>query len=315
MKIAITGATGFLGRALLAHLSTLGHDCLGLTRDPARARVSDPTGTIEYRHLDDLPAVDAVIHLAGENPAGLWTPWKRRAIFESRVIGTRTLVSALRHRPPAVLLSASAIGIYGDRPGETLDESAVPDPQRRFRARVCLAWEHEAAAAWELGTRVVHLRIGNVMDPSGGYLGHMRPLHRVGAGFVFGNAEASVPWISLLDAVRLIAFALENETLRGPLNVVSPHPVTQRALATGLAQRVGQPIRGRLPAPLLRCVLGELASALVDDQFVIPAKATAAGFRFAHPAWRGAVDAIFEETEASATTSPLSTHRTQERFT
>ena len=315
MKIAVTGASGFLGRPLLAYLAALGHDCIGLSRYPARAQAGAPTASIEYRPLDDLPPVDAVIHLAGENPAGLWTPWKRQAIFRSRIDGTRALVTALRRRPPAVLLGASAVGIYGHRPGETLDESAVPDPENRFRAQVCLAWERETAAAWDLGTRVVHLRIGNVMDPSGGYLGHVLPLHRIGAGVVLGDADGAVPWISLLDTLRLIAFALENEAVRGPLNIVSPHPVTQRALATGLAHRVGQPIRGRVPAPLLRSLLGELASALIDDQLVVPAKAIGAGFHFVHPAWRGALDAIFDGENEAHPLKHLPSRGVKHRFT
>ncbi len=297
MKTAITGATGFLGRALIEYLSTHGHVCLALTRDPARARATGFPEQVEIRHIDDIPPVDAVIHLAAESPVGLWTPWKRHAIYASRVEGTRRLVAALRHHPPRTLLSASAIGFYGHRPGEILDESSPADPHRRFRARVCLAWEQAAAAAQHLGTRVVNLRLGNVMDPSGGFLGHLLPIHRLGAGFMLGDAEASVSWISLFDAVRLIGFALENEALNGPLNVVAPNPITQRTLATGIAGRLGRRVRGRIPAPLLRAVLGEFSSTLIDDQNVVPVKALGSGFMFTHPAWRCALDAMFEDAE------------------
>jgi uncharacterized protein (TIGR01777 family) len=275
MRIAITGASGFLGRPLSEHLAAIGHECIALRRNQ-----------------DTIPKADAVIHLAGENPAGLWTPWKRRAIRDSRVNGTRTLVAALRETPPKVLLCASAVGIYGHRPGENLDENSPPDPRMRFRAQVCTAWEQAAREASKFGTRAVQLRLGNVMDPSGGFLGKLLPLYRVGGCFVLGEAQASLAWVSLLDAVRMIAFAVEHTELSGPLDVVAPHSITQQTLARTLAPRIGTRVRGRLPAVLLRCVLGEFASALIDDQNVLPTKALAAGFKFAHPAWRSWLELI-----------------------
>jgi uncharacterized protein len=277
MKIAITGASGFIGRPLLEHLQSLGHECLPLRRNRR-----------------GIPQADAVIHLAGENPAGLWTPWKRRAIFDSRANGTRALVASFREAPPRVLLCASAVGIYGHRPGETLDENAPLDPRMRFRARVCTAWEDAATEAEEFGTRVVRLRLGNVMDPAGGFLGKLLPVYRTGGCFVLGNAGASLAWISLLDAVRMMAFAAETEVLSGPINVVAPHAISQQTLAKTLAPRIGVKVRGRIPAGLLRCALGEFASALIDDQNVAPAKALEAGFKYAHPAWRSWLDATFE---------------------
>jgi len=295
MKIAITGATGFLGRPLIAHLSALGHECTALTRDPQRARQAGFPHGVAIRDLEHLPETDAVIHLAGENPAALWTPWKRRAILTSRVSGTQRLVSAIRAlaRPPRAFLCASGVGYYGHRPGERLDENSTPDPRRRFRARVCLAWEDAALAATEFGTRVVSLRLANVMDLSGGFLGKLLPIYRHGGCFILGDADASHSWISLDDAVNLIAFAVENEALHGPLNVAAPNAITQRSLATTLARRLGLRVRGRLPAPLLRCALGELSSALIDDENVIPLRALNAGFQFAQPAWRSCLDAMY----------------------
>jgi uncharacterized protein (TIGR01777 family) len=295
MKIAITGATGFLGRPLVAHLCALGHECIALTRDIVRARHAGLPDTVTICDMASLPEADAVIHLAGENPAALWTPWKRRAIFASRVLGTQRLTAAMRAlpRPPRVFLCASAVGYYGHRPDETLDEGSAPDPRRRFRARVCLAWEDAANEAADFGARVVALRLGNVMDPSGGFLGKFLPIYRAGGCFVLGTANASIAWIALADAVNLITFAVENDALRGPLNVVAPHSITQRTLATTLARRVGCRVWGRLPAPLLRCVLGELSSALIDDQTVTPRRALDAGFQFMQPAWRSCLDAMF----------------------
>ncbi len=275
MKIAITGVSGFLGKTLRAHLEAVGHECTPLPRKLGR-----------------LPRFDAVIHLAGENPAGLWTPWKKRAIRDSRVRGTERLVESFRHAPPRVFLCASAVGIYGHRPGEYLDESSAPDPHMRFRARVCTAWEAAAESASALGTRVVRLRLGNVMDASGGFLAKLLPLYRSGLCFVLGDPAAFLPWISLVDAVHMIAFATESDALSGPLDVVAPHCVTQSTLAKSLAPRVGAHVRGRIPEKLLRCVLGEFASALIDNQNVAPAKALDANFKYAHPAWRSWLESL-----------------------
>jgi uncharacterized protein len=163
----------------------------------------------------------------------------------------------------------------------------------RFRAQVCMAWEQAAQEASALGTRVVRLRLGTVMDPSGGFLGKLLPLYRIGGCFVLGDAEASISWISLLDATRMIAFAAEHESLHGPLDVVAPHCITQHTLAKTLAPRIGTKVRGRIPAGLLRCALGEFASALIDDQNVLPTKALEARFKYAHPAWRSWLDSAF----------------------
>lgn len=294
MKVAVTGATGFLGRPLVAHLCALGHECVVLSRDPERARRVFPA-RVAVAPLDPLPPCEAVIHLAGESVVGLWTPWKRRAILESRVAGTRRLVASMRDLAelPRILLSASAVGIYGHRPGEDLAESSPPDPRDRFRAQVCRAWEAAACEAHDLGLRVVSLRLGNVMDPGGGFLGGLLPLYRRGACFVLGDPAAHLSWISLGDVVRLIGFALEKEAIRGPLNVVSPAAVSQRALAQTLAARLGKKVWGNLPAPALRGLLGEFSAALLDDQNVTPERALAAGFHFTHPAWRSCLDAMF----------------------
>ena len=295
MKVAITGATGFIGRALVTRLDALGHECVVLTRDPERAaQVGLPTG-IRIASVDQFPVVEAVIHLAGENIAGLWTPLKRHRIYASRVAGTRKLVAAIRaaSKPPQILLSASAVGIYGHRPGEQLDETATPDPRRRFRRRVCVGWEREAMGAREAGCRVVTLRFGNVMARDGGFLGGLLPFYRTCGGFVFGNPSAAFSWISREDAVGLITFALECPHLNGPINVVAPHATTQRTLARSLAPRVGRCVRGCLPTWLLRRLLGEFSSTLLDEQNIVPAKALAAGFRFNHPAWRSCLDWLF----------------------
>jgi uncharacterized protein (TIGR01777 family) len=285
MRIALTGATGFLGRPLVAHLTKLGHECTVLTRDLRLAAALDFPPAVRLASIDEFPAADVVIHLAGESVVGYWTPRKRRAILASRVDGTRRLVAALRRAKtrPHTLLAASAVGIYGHRPGELLDETAPLDPHHRFRAEVCRAWEDEANAADRLGLRVVNLRLGNIFDPGGGYLGGLIPIYRLLGGWMFGNPDAAIPWIALRDAVRLIDFALANERWYGPLNIVAPQAVTHREMAEGMGARSGGRRARKVPGFLTRAFLGEFASALVDDQRVQPAKAIAAGFKFDHP--------------------------------
>jgi uncharacterized protein (TIGR01777 family) len=280
MHIVVTGGTGFLGRPLVEHLTTLGYACTVLTRDPRRAAGSGLPETVKFARLTELPPCDAVIHLAGESIVGRWTTRKRQAILSSRVEGTRRLITALRmaKNRPHTLLSASAVGFYGNRPGEPLDETSTSDPRESFRAEVCREWEEAANLANDLGIRVVNLRIGNVMDPAGGYLGGLLPIHRALGGFVFGDPDASIPWISRVDCIRLITFALANERWYGPLNLSHPENLSHRRFAQTVAARLHQPCWGRVPGGVLRLLLGEFASALLDDQRVLPAKARAAGF-------------------------------------
>lgn len=295
MRILITGGTGFLGRPLVAHLAGLGYDCTVLTRDPAlAARVGLSAAVKLAPSAGPLPPAEVVIHLAGESIVGRWTARKRHSILASRVDGTRRLLAALRASPvrPHTLLAASAVGIYGDRPGESLDENSPPDPALRFRAEVCRAWEAEANAATDLGLRVINLRIGNVLNCSGGYLGGLLPVYRSLGGIELGNPHAAISWIAREDTVRLIAFALANDRWFGPLNLTAPAPVTQREFAAELALALNRRVLARLPAWLLETVLGEFSRALLDDQRVLPAKATAVGFTFAHPSLRDCLAAL-----------------------
>lgn len=287
MHLVVTGGTGFLGRPLVEHFVALGYECTVLTREPRRAATCGLPHGVKFARLTELPAADAIIHLAGESIVGLWTARKRRAILASRVDGTRRLITALRtaKNRPHTLLSASAVGFYGNRPGEALEESCLADPQQSFRAEVCRQWEEVASEADRLGIRVVNLRIGNVMDPAGGYLAGILPLYRALGGFVIGHADAVIPWISRVDCIRLIAFALANERWYGPLNITHPEPLTHRHFTHTVAQAVHRTSLGRIPSGLLRLALGEFAGALLDDQRVIPAKALAAGFTFAHSSW------------------------------
>ncbi len=306
MRVIVTGGTGFLGKPLVEHLIALGYECTVLTRDPLRAAACGFPPTVKYAPLTELPPADAVIHLAGESIVGLWTARKRRAILASRVDGTRRLVAALRSAKnrPHTLLSASAVGFYGDRPGEALDESSRCDPRQSFRAEVCRQWEEAANEADRFGIRVVNLRIGNVMDRAGGYFGGILPIHRALGGLVLGNADAAIPWISRPDCVRLIAFALANERWYGPLNLTHPEMLTHRRFASSVAKSLHQPCWGRVPGRLLRILLGEFASALLDDQHVVPSKARTAGFQFAHPTWDELLHESFGSETAPVTCQP-----------
>ncbi len=307
MRVVLTGATGFIGRPLVAYLMQLGYECIVLTRDVARAATLGLPPAVGLASIDDLPAADVVIHLAGESVAGLWTARKRRAILASRVEGTHRLIAAIRRAKtrPHTLLAASAVGIYGHRPGELLDETASADPRNRFRAEVCGVWEEAANAGDAMGLRVVNLRLGNVFDPAGGYLGGLLPLYRHFGGWMFGDPDAAIPWIARSDAVRLIGFALANERWYGPLNVVAPEAVTHRELATRLGGQFGHPDVRRVPRRLTRAVLGEFASALMDDQRVVPARAQAAGFTFQHRTMESWFDETFADTSLGEYCHPV----------
>ena len=266
LVIAISGSHGFVGSALCARFRAQGHTVIPLPRE-----------------IGLLPGCDVVIHLAGENPSGYWTARKRRAIYASRVLGTRRLVSRLRDAVslPQVFLCASAAGFYGHRPGEPLDETSGPG--RGFRSDTCVDWEAEAKKVEELGIRTVRLRFGSILDPSGGYLGRMLPILRRGLCFVLGDPEDRFSWVSLEDALRMTEFAMRRESVSGPLNVVAPVAATQGAFARAAAALAGRRVIGHLRAGLLRAGLGELASAIVDVQDVAPAKALQEGFGHVHP--------------------------------
>lgn len=276
LVIAVTGSHGFVGSALVVRLRAAGHTVIPLPRE-----------------IGQLPGCDALIHLGGASPAGFWTARRRRSIHASRVLGTRRLVGRLRDAVslPKVFLCASAVGYYGHRPGEPLDESSAPG--RGFRAETCAAWEAEARKAEELGVRTVRLRFGNVLDPSGGYLGRMLPLLRRGLCFVLGDPGDRFAWISLEDALRMIEFAMRTESIRGPLNVVAPVAATQGAFARAAADLAGRRVLGRLRGGLLRATLGPLASAIVDVQDVAPARALQEGFGHVHPTlqfWKASLE-------------------------
>ena len=302
MKVVITGATGFIGRKLVGRLLADGHEVLALTRDVEAARVRLPVRCAcavwdpaagPAPHV--LEGADAVVHLAGEGVAdGPWTPARREAIRRSRVAGTHALVGAIAAVPksarPAAFLSASAIGYYGDRGEEVLDESA--DPGTDFLAGVCRAWEGEALAAEELGVRSVAVRVGVVLGKDGGALAKMLPPFQLGIGGRLGSGRQWMSWIHLDDLVSLLVFLIGNGRATGPVNGVAPEPVTNASFTAALGKALHRPVLLPVPAFALRLALGEMASVLLASQRVLPRAAERLGFRFRYPELAGALAAL-----------------------
>lgn len=289
MKALVTGATGTIGRALEARLDG---DTVVLSRDPEAARRALPRATaLGWNGVDDLPAgalegVEAVFHLAGEPVAeGRWTEAKRARIKDSRVLGTRALVRSIAARPagerPRVLVSASAVGFYGSRGDEVLTEASAPG--EGFLPDVCRAWEDEARAAEALGVRVVLLRVGIGLAREGGALARMLPMFKLGVAGKLGRGDQYMPWIHVEDVVNLFVHAARTESISGPVNAVSPEPVTNADFTRGLARALARPAIFAAPAPVLKMALGEMACVVLASQRVLPERAVASGFAFAFP--------------------------------
>lgn len=271
-RIAITGASGFVARHTAALLRQREYEVVPISLRPQALSAGMPSL--------DLEGLDAVIHLAGEPIAGRWTPEKKRAILDSRVLGTRALVRAMQacHVPPLALISASASGYYGSRGDETLEESSAAGTG--FLADVCNQWEREANAASSFA-RVAILRTGIVLG-NGGALDRMRAPFRAGVGGPFGSGRQFVPWIHVDDLASMFVFAAENATISGPVNAVAPDYATSVRFAQALGSALGKP--ALLPAPriALRLLLGEFADTLLTSQLMIPAVAEDAGFAWKH---------------------------------
>lgn len=283
MRVLITGGSGLLGRALIARLRGKGDECFILSRRPEIFRGQKQfSGATWLSCGDPLPEVDAVVNLAGESVAAFWTEKKKLGILQSRVEGTKALIRKLsaQRNPPRIIVSASAVGWYGDRPGELLTENSGPDPEKKFRWQVCAAWEKATEQAGGWGARVVHLRIGNVLDREGGYLWALLVPWRCGLGIGLGAPEAKLSWVGLSDAARLMEFSLENEGFRGPVNVTAPHPISQAELMEVMKSCLRPWLALRIPAWLLRVVLGKFSQAVTDSQEILPEKALGAGFKF-----------------------------------
>jgi len=287
--VAVTGASGLVGSALVTGLTSAGHRVVRVVRGAGAASVAgqrlarwDPeSGALEP---SALAGADAVVHLAGESVAGgRWTEAKKRRIRSSRVDVTRRLAEALPRleRPPRLLVSASAVGYYGDRGSEILREDSSPGPG--FLAEVCREWEAATDPAARAGIRVVRLRIGMVLSRRGGALGAMLTPFRLGAGGPVGSGVQWVSWIAIDDLVGAILHALATESLAGPVNAVAPEPVTNRELARTLGRVLRRPALLPLPAVAARLLFGQMADELLlASARVEPARLRATGFTFRH---------------------------------
>ena len=295
MRIAITGASGFVGQALQTALAADGHRLVRLVRSTTgrgdEARWDPTTGAIDTAALG---AIDALVHLAGENVAGgRWSQARKAAIADSRGPATLALCRSLAAlpQPPTVVVSASATGIYGDRGDELLDETSAPGTG--FLADVAQAWEAGCEPLRAAGARVVNLRIGMVLDPAGGALAKMLLPFRLGLGGRLGHGRQWTSWITRADLIAAIRFALRRVDLRGPIAAVSPNPVTNREFTAALGRALHRPTILPAPAFALRLVFGEMASALLlASQRVMPKRLLAAGFEFAQPTLTAAFAAL-----------------------
>ncbi len=281
MNIIIAGGSGFLGRALAAHLRARGDRVRVLTRT---ARHQDDVewmpGHVNGEWVDVVAAADVVVNLSGESIAkGRWTDARKQRLLDSRVTTTRSIVDALsRVRRSGVLLNASAIGIYGDRDDEPLTEASAAGSD--FLATLCTSWEREASRA-EPFRRVVRLRTGLVLDPSDGALAPLVTPFRLGVGGPLGTGHQYWSWIHRDDWVRLTTFAIDEQRIEGALNLTAPHPVRNRDFARALGRVLHRPAVLPVPAFALRLLLGEMADAMVlAGQRVVPERATSLGFAF-----------------------------------
>ena len=268
MNVALTGASGFIGRELTKQLTAAGHMVRAIS-----LRTTLPP--------DALAGVNAVVHLAGEPVAQRWAASARERILRSRVEGTRALVAAMRAHPPQVLISASAVGYYGSRGDEILTESSPPADD--FLGRLAVAWETEAQAAEPLGVRVARLRLGMVLGKGGGALDRMIVPFKLGVGGRLGSGNQWMSWIYIDDLIALIAFLMKESTVRGVFNATSPFPVTNREFTKALAEAVHRPAILPVPSFALKLMFGEMSGIMLASQRAFPDAAQRAGFVFNHP--------------------------------
>jgi len=305
MRAVVTGATGFVGRRLLGYLD----QPTVLTRNPEKAReslgnslgIASSLINVHRWDAEKQPApaeafegMDVVFHLAGEPVAeGRWTAEKKRRLRASRELGTRNLVETLTKlsSKPKVLISASAVGYYGDGGDAILDENASLGGD--FLADICAAWERESLPAERAGIRVVNPRIGIVLGRDGGALAKMLPPFYLGAGSPLGSGKQWMPWIHLDDLIGLMLFAADNDRLQGPVNATAPQPVTNRDFTKALGRAVHRPtFLPPVPGLVLRTMLGEFAGVLLASQRVVPRALEKAGYQFRFPELQPALEDI-----------------------
>lgn len=298
MKLVVAGGSGFLGAPLCESWAEEGHDVRLLTRalKPGEARHDSGTGVPGVTRVGWRPdgtdgtlapvldGAAAVINLAGASVAdGRWTAARKQALRDSRILSTRTLVTALRActSPPRTFISGSAVGYYGARGSEPLTETSGPGDD--FLARLCVEWEAEAQRAAGPSVRVVLLRTGIVLERGGGALGKMMLPFRFFAGGRMGSGRQYVSWIHRIDWMEMVRWLVETPEIAGPVNATAPHPVTNAELAKALGRAMHRPALAPAPGFALRVALGEMAQSLLTGQRVFPSRALNAGFHFRYP--------------------------------
>ncbi len=303
VKVLITGSSGLIGTALIESLSANGHEAVRLLRkDVAEGSPSwDPEkGVID---LADVEGITAVVHLAGDNIAkGRWTDRKKARIVNSRVRGTRLLsefFAASAHKP-FVIVSASAIGFYGDRGEELVDETS--EPGNGFLADVSKQWEGATAALVDAGVRVVNARFGIVLSPAGGALKKMLLPFRMGLGGVIGSGRQYMSWVSIDDMVEMIQYVIANESMQGPVNFVSPNAVSNREFTKTLGRALHRPTIFPMPAFAAQLAFGEMANELLlAGVRVAPKKLTDSGYKFRHSVLGDAFEHLLQRTDGIST--------------
>jgi uncharacterized protein (TIGR01777 family) len=289
MRVTLTGATGLIGSKLVQALKARGDDVTVLSRDPARASRALGVQAEGWRPMDEpaparaLAGRDAVVHLAGEEIAQRWNDETKRAIRDSREIGTRNLVAGLAAADPrpATLVSASGVGYYGKHGDDVVDETTPAGDD--FLAEVCVVWEREAAQAAELGMRVCSMRTGVVLDRQGGALAKMLTPFKLGVGGPVGNGRQYLPWIGVDDLVGIYLAAIDGEGWSGAINASAPEPVTNRDFSRALGRALHRPAVLPVPGAALHLLYGGMAELVTEGQRAVPRRALELGYHFEHP--------------------------------
>ncbi len=285
MKVAMSGASGLIGTALRSSLTSTGHEVLALTRQASLSPLETITWDVDKGRFDasGLEGVDAVIHLAGEPVATRWNQARKKAIRQSRVRGTKLIVEGLKSlkNPPKLLVSASAVGFYGDGGDTELDESAPPG--EGFLPDVCQEWEKATMEALGLGIRAVCMRTGIVLSTKGGALGQMLLPFKLGVGVPIGSGKQWMPWVHIDDIVGAFRYVMANDDLVGAVNGTSPNPATNADFSKALGRALHRPAFLPAPAFALKILFGEMAQILLEGQRALPKKLLFAGYEFKYP--------------------------------